>query len=125
MTVAARPFPSVSKPAGGEGDGERLLLPGGEGKRTIRIMTIKVPKPLTTKFVEHVKQEGQYLDGNGLYLVVGPSGRTKSWLDIYRFRKRRREMGLGSARDVPLAKARELRDEARALIRRGIDPIEH
>lgn len=34
-------------------------------------------------------------------------------------------MGLGPAADIPLAKARELRDTYRALLKQGIDPISH
>jgi Arm DNA-binding domain len=38
---------------------------------------------------------------------------------------RERAMGLGSARDVSLAEAREKRDAARKLLAADIDPIEH
>jgi integrase len=37
---------------------------------------------------------------------------------------RRREMGLGSARDVPLARARELAAECRAIVAAGRDPLQ-
>src|ERR1700759_5714564 len=37
---------------------------------------------------------------------------------------RRREMGLGSARDVPLARARELVAECRGIVAAGRDPLE-
>ncbi len=65
-------------------------------------------------------------DGNGLYLQVAP-GSTKSWLLRYTLRGKAREMGLGpvgeSPAGVPLAKARILVGEARALLRDGRDTL--
>ena len=44
---------------------------------------------------------------------------------LYRRDGKLKEMGLGSpAKGVTLAKARDLRDEARALMARGEDPLE-
>jgi integrase len=64
-----------------------------------------------------------HFDGNGLYLqVTGPNSR--SWIYRYTFKGRERWLGLGSARDVSLAKARDARDDARAQIRSGIDPVQ-
>lgn len=66
-------------------------------------------------------------DGDGLYLQVAP-GDTKSWLFRYTLHSKAREMGLGPIGEppdgVPLAKARILAGEARALLREGTDPIE-
>jgi integrase len=66
-------------------------------------------------------------DGDGLYLQVAP-GDTKSWLLRYTLRGRAREMGLGPVGEppegVPLARARILAGEARALLRAGADPLE-
>src|SRR5579863_2652418 len=65
-------------------------------------------------------------DRDGLYLQVAP-GDTKSWLFRYTLRGKAREMGLGPVGEppagVPLAKARTLAAEARALVRAGRDPI--
>src|SRR6202163_1197385 len=65
-------------------------------------------------------------DGDGLYLQVAP-GNTKSWLLRYTLRGKAREMGLGPVGEpphgVPLAKARLLAGEARALLRDGRDPL--
>ena len=47
----------------------------------------------------------------------------KSWLFLYRISGRRREMGLGPLRDVPLARARELAAEARKQLIAGADPL--
>src|SRR5262245_50894758 len=65
-------------------------------------------------------------DGDGLYLQVAP-GNTKSWLLRYTLNGKAREMGLGPVGEppagVPLAKARVLAGEARALLRDGRDPL--
>jgi integrase len=79
---------------------------------------------LSAAKVKNLKVPGDYLDGRGLYLQVR-SESSKSWLLKYSMEKRAREMGLGPAADVPLATARELRDRHRALLKQGIDPLEH
>jgi len=65
-------------------------------------------------------------DGDGLYLQVA-RGDTKSWLLRYTLSGKAREMGLGPVGEpptgVPLAKARVLAGEARALLRDGRDPL--
>ena len=65
-------------------------------------------------------------DGDGLYLQVA-QGDTKSWLFRYTLSGKAREMGLGPVGEppagVPLAKARVLAGEARALLRDGRDPL--
>jgi integrase len=43
---------------------------------------------------------------------------------LFRWQGRLREMGLGSARDVPLARARELAAEARKQLAAGQDPLQ-
>ena len=49
--------------------------------------------------------------------VRGPTAR--SWVLRYRFAGQQRDLGLGSAFDVSLVKARDLRDDARTLMRQG------
>src|SRR6202051_1101671 len=78
---------------------------------------------LSAAKVKSLKVPGDYLDGRGLYLQVR-SESSKSWLLKYSLEKRAREMGLGSALDIPLAKARELRNGYRALLAQGMDPID-
>jgi integrase len=64
---------------------------------------------------------GRHSDGGGLYLVVtGPDAR--SWSFFYKIAGKRREMGLGSYRDVPLGRARELATLARVDRTAGLDP---
>lgn len=65
---------------------------------------------------------------DGLYLQVTPAG-AKSWLFRFKANGRARQMGLGPAGDGPadvlLADARAAVGAARALLRQGIDPIDH
>jgi integrase len=67
---------------------------------------------------------GEHPDGNGLFLIVAESG-SRSWVLKFKRAGRRREMGLGPASVVGLAKARDLATDARRLIEIGLDPIEH
>jgi integrase len=79
---------------------------------------------LSAAKVKALKVPGDYLDSRGLFLQIRNES-SKSWLLKYSLNKRAREMGLGPAADIPLATARELRDRYRALLKQGIDPIEH
>jgi hypothetical protein len=69
---------------------------------------------------------GTYSDGGGLYLRVTKQG-TRQWIFIYQSgpvgARKRRELGLGSALTVTLAKARERAQAARDLLQDGKDPI--
>ncbi len=79
---------------------------------------------LTAVSIKAKKEPGRYSDGNGLYLVMRPGG-SKQWVFLYRRGGKLREMGLGSPlRGVTLAKARNLRDETRAILASGADPLE-
>ncbi len=77
---------------------------------------------LNVKQVAALTTTGIYSDGGGLYLRVRDTG-TRSWLFICTLKGKRREMGLGSVLDVPLAKAREKAAAARAIYLEGRDPI--
>ena len=77
---------------------------------------------LTAVAVRQLKQAGRYGDGNGLYLVVDASG-ARRWLLRILVQGRRRDIGLGSARLVPLATAREVAVEMRRIARGGGDPV--
>jgi integrase len=63
-------------------------------------------------------------DDRGLLILISPSG-GKWWRFRYRFGGKHKTLALGVYPDVPLAKAREKRDEARKLLADGIDPAEH
>ncbi len=77
---------------------------------------------LTVKSVQAEWRPGVHADGDGLYLRVRETG-TKSWLYIGMLNGKRREVGLGSIRDVGLAQAREKAGECRSALRAGIDPV--
>lgn len=78
---------------------------------------------LTELKIKHAKP-GYWLDGDGLYLQVSPSG-AKSWIYRFQLNGKRREMGLGSLADVSAKDARRRAAEARALVHSKIDPLEH
>jgi integrase len=67
---------------------------------------------------------GRHPDGNGLFLVVAPSG-SRSWILRYKRDGHQRDMGLGAYPAIGLAQARDLAVDARRLIAQGRDPIEH
>ena len=65
---------------------------------------------------------GRHLIDRGLYLQVsGPNAR--SWLFRYQFQGKPRWLGLGSAADVTLKQALAARDDAKATLRRLVDPV--
>jgi integrase len=80
-------------------------------------------------------EPGRHSDGNGLYLLVKPSG-SRSWVLRVQHNGRRRDLGLGTAItglidfDIPvqkrksltLAQAREKARLARELVKAGLDP---
>jgi integrase len=77
---------------------------------------------LTVMRARSIKQPGHYGDGNGLYLVVDPSG-AKRWLLRTMVQGRRRDIGLGGCRVVGLAEARNKAAEYRGIARSGGDPL--
>lgn len=79
-------------------------------------------KALTAVQVRTLKVPGRYADGNGLYLVVEPSG-SKRWLLRTVVQSRRRDIGLGGVSLVSLAEAREKAVGYRKLARDGGDPL--
>jgi len=60
-------------------------------------------------------------DEKGLYLEIMPNG-SKYWHLKYRFNKKENRLSFGVYPEISLKEAREKRDEARKLIREGIDP---
>ncbi len=77
---------------------------------------------LTARKVDTLRKSGRHADGNGLYLVVKPSG-AKSWVFLYTFNGKRREKGLGSYPAVSLAAARKLVPQHREALALGQDPL--
>src|SRR4051794_39440794 len=73
--------------------------------------------------VRNLKKPGRYSDGDGLILEVRPGG-SKSWIARLQSNGRRRDYGLGSAKDISLAEAREKAREYRKQLRDGLDPLD-
>lgn len=61
-------------------------------------------------------------EGNGFTIRVMPSG-VKTWLYLYTIDEKRRCKNLGQYSDVPLEEAREKFDEAKRMVKKGIDPL--
>lgn len=80
--------------------------------------------PLTDTAVRHAQpREKPYkmADAQGLYIQVTPSG-SKHWKMKYRFDGREKKLSFGEYPRVSLRDARDLRDEARNQLTKGIDP---
>jgi hypothetical protein len=79
---------------------------------------------LTTKECEAVvpgTKPIKLFDGLGLYLHVTTGGH-KGWRWKYRFGGKERGLVFGSFPEISLKRARDMRDDARALLRQGVDP---
>jgi integrase len=78
---------------------------------------------LSARKVDALKEPGMHADGDGLYLCVKPSG-AKSWVFVFQWHGKRKEMGLGSVSVVTLAEARQAANEARRTVANGTNPID-
>jgi integrase len=76
---------------------------------------------LNARAVATINDYGRHADGGGLYLSISPNG-GRRWVFLFRWHGKPTEIGLGSARDVTLARARELASQARARLAEGINP---
>jgi hypothetical protein len=76
-------------------------------------IAIKALKPVTTA--------RKIADDKGLYLEVMPTG-SKYWRFKYRFAGKEKRLAIGVYPEISLKEAREKRDDAKRLIRDGIDP---
>jgi len=86
-------------------------------------------RPLTNTEVKQAKPKDKVYklgDGGGLQLRIKPTG-GKSWLLDYvkPFTNKRTSIGLGAYPSISLADARKLRNNARELLAKDIDPKEH
>ena len=77
---------------------------------------------LSASAVKAATRPGRLSDGDGLYLIIKPGG-AKSWVCRVQRHGNRRDFGLGSAKKVSLAVARERAREVRAWIELGLDPV--
>jgi integrase len=76
---------------------------------------------LNARAVATITKHGRHADGGGLYLSISPNG-GRRWVFLFRWQSKPTEIGFGSARDVTLARARELAGQARAKLAEGINP---
>ena len=76
---------------------------------------------LSERTVRATKAPGRYFDGQGLFLMVQPSG-AKSWVQRITVKGRRRELGLGGYPVVTLKMAREAALANRREARNGENP---
>jgi integrase len=79
-------------------------------------------KALSALRIRSLQVAGRYADGNGLYLVVDPSG-AKRWMLRTIVHGKRRDIGLGGLSLVSLAEAREEALRLRKMARTGGDPL--
>lgn len=79
-------------------------------------------KRLTAIQVRSLKTPDRYSDGNGLYLVVEPTG-NKHWVLRTMVQGKRSDIGLGGLSTVSLAEAREDAYAKRKVARAGGNPI--
>jgi hypothetical protein len=79
-------------------------------------------RALTALKVKALKEPGRQADGNGLYLIVEPTG-AKRWMLRIMVQGRRRDIGLGGAQLVSLSQAREKALNLRKIAREGGDPV--
>ena len=98
---------------------------------------------LNARAVATMTKYGRHADGGGLYLSISKppkrkAGRSQAeatspnaagnakggrrWVFLYRWHGKPTEIGFGSARDVTLARARELASQSRTKLAEGINP---
>jgi integrase len=85
-------------------------------------MAKQTTKYLTAREVSTLNEPGRYVAAPNLYLVIGKGG-ARSWTLLITVAGKRREIGLGSLRDVSLADARKKAEAMRVDIANGKDPL--
>ena len=83
-------------------------------------------KPLTILEIKSAKPKAnpyKLYDVHGLFLLIQPNG-SMLWRFRYRFGGKEKLLALGHYPDVSLHDAREARDQAKKLLRGGVDPSE-
>ncbi len=79
---------------------------------------------LSAREVATLLKPGRHFDDGGLCLFISPDCSRKRWTFQFRWQGRKCEMGRGSPRTAPLAKARELAATARLTVQNGSNPLE-
>lgn len=92
---------------------------------SLRVSPTSVPAmPLTDVQIRNAKPGKapiKMADSAGLYLEIRPNG-SRLWRYRYRIAGKENVYAIGSYKDISLARARELRDEARKLVKQGVHP---
>ncbi|WP_337995126.1 tyrosine-type recombinase/integrase [Novosphingobium sp. KACC 22771] len=83
-------------------------------------MTSRTLNFLSAAKVQAIPEAGRYSDGGKLFLYVDATRR--NWIFRHTWRGGRKELGLGSARSLSLAKARKKAAEYRAMLTEGKNP---
>lgn len=81
---------------------------------------------LTDKQIQGLKaadKPKKYADGGGLFLFIPVTGK-KFWRLAYRFNRKAKLLSFGEYPHLSLRAARQRRDEAKQLLKSGIDPAE-
>lgn len=84
----------------------------------------RVVIPLTVTKINKIKgrsKDYKLADGQGLYLLVRPSG-SKLWRFKYRFNNKEKVIAIGKYPEISLASARDIRLKFREQVASGIDP---
>ena len=76
---------------------------------------------LSARTVATAIKHGRHADGGGLYLSISSNG-GRRWVFLFRWHGKPTEIGLGSARDVTLSRARASASQARTKLAEGINP---
>jgi hypothetical protein len=84
----------------------------------------RLVEQLTEAKIRNICAPGLYADGRGLYLQVRHGG-ARSWIYRFTLNGRTRDKGIGALAEVGLVAARAKAADGRALLARGIDPIDH
>ncbi len=106
----------------GNRQGRHMIGTSGDHSQAGRKHGRHPDKALSAAFVRTATKPGRYCDGQGLYLLVLPSG-ARCWVQRLVIGGRRRELGLGGFPLVTLAEAREVAFGNRKRARAGGDPL--
>lgn len=77
---------------------------------------------LTALKIKSLKEPGRYSDGDGLFLEINGKGGA-SWILRIQTAGKRKDIGLGSAKTVSLADARDAAFMTRKKLAQGVDPV--
>lgn len=77
---------------------------------------------LKIKSAKPNQKQYKLTDGDGLFLLVHTNG-SKYWRYRYKFQRKERLLAIGTYPTVSLSEARSLRDDAKSLLAKNIDPL--